>query len=122
MESGTSAICSHLTGRYPARINAVIGSADSPLYTITFKGYTSSTNVPLSSLKPHDPNAPIPTPQPTNKRAHEQLSEKEKDKKKKKGEKWVATQSARAEDMKDKKTAWDKFGKKAQKKGIHISG
>lgn len=106
--------------RYPARINAVIGSADSPLYTITFKGYTSSTNVPLSSLKPHDPNAPIPTPQ--TKRPHEQLSEKEKDKKKRKGEKWMATQSARADDMKEKKTAWDKFGKKAQKKGIHISG
>ena len=100
----------------------MIGSSDSPLYTITFKGYTSSTNVPLSSLKPHDPSAPIPTPQTSNKRAHESLSEKEKDKKKKKGEKWVATQSARAEDMKEKKTAWDKFGKKAQKKGIHISG
>lgn len=111
-----------LTNRYPAKINAVIGSADSPLYTITFKGYTSSTNVPLSSLKPHDPNAPIPTPQPSNKRAHESLSEKEKDKKKKKGEKWMATQTARTEDMRDKKTAWDKFGKKAQKKGIHISG
>lgn len=50
------------------------------------------------------------------------MSEKEKEKKKKKGEKWMETQKARADEVKDKKSAWDKFGKKAQKKGIHISG
>lgn len=105
--------------RYPARISAVTGSQESPLYTITFKGYSSSTNVPLSSLKPHDPNAPIPQPQ---KRANEELSERDKEKKKKKGEKWMETQKAKAEEVKDKKQAWEKFGKKASKKGIHISG
>lgn len=31
-------------------------------------------------------------------------------------------QKARADDVKDKKNAWEKFGKKAQKKGIHIAG
>jgi len=103
---------------YPARINAVTGSQDSPLYTITFKGYSSSTNVPLSSLKPHDPNAPVPSV----KRKPEELSDKEKEKKKAKGEKWIATQKAKADEVKDKKAAWEKFGKKAQKKGIHISG
>lgn len=97
----------------------MIGSQDSPLYTITFKGYSSSTNVPLSSLRPHDPSAPIPQPQ---KRQHEELSEKEKEKKKKKGDKWMASQAARTEDMRDKKNAWDKFGKKAAKKGIVIAG
>jgi survival-of-motor-neuron-related-splicing factor 30 len=105
--------------RYPARINAVIGSQDSPLYTITFKGYSTSTNVPLSSLRPHDPSAPIPQPQ---KRPAEELTEREKERKKKKGDKWVASQAARTEDMKEKKNAWDKFGKKAAKKGIHIAG
>ena len=105
---------------YPAKINAVTGSQDSPLYTITFKGYSSSTNVPLSSLKPHDPSAPIPQPQ--KRAAAPELSEREKEKKKKKGEKWMEGQKARADDMKEKKTAWDKFGKKASKKGIHISG
>ena len=105
--------------RYPARISAVTGSQESPLYTITFKGYTSSTNVPLSSLKPHDPNAPIPQPQ---KRVVEELSEKDKEKKKKKGEKWMETQKAKADEVKGKKQAWEKFGKKAHKKGIHISG
>ena len=105
---------------YPARVNAVTGSHDKPIYNITFKGYTSSSvNVDLASLKPHDPNAPIPKPE---KRRAEQLTDREKEKKKKKGEKWMESQSAKADDMKDKKNAWDKFGKKAQKKGIHISG
>lgn len=113
------AVCLHC--RYPARISAVVGSADSPLYTITFKGYSSSTNVPLSSLRPHDPTAPIPNPQAT-KRGHEELSEREKEKKKKKGEKWMANQNAKTEEVREKKAAWEKFGKKAQKKGIHISG
>ncbi|ODN83087.1 hypothetical protein, variant 7 [Cryptococcus amylolentus CBS 6039] len=102
-----------------ARVNAVVGSQESPLYTITFKGYTSSTNVPLSSLRPHDPNAPIPQPQ---KRKNEELTEKEKEKKKKKGDKWMETQKQRADEVKEKKNAWEKFGKKATKKGIHISG
>jgi len=89
------------------------------LYTITFKGYSTSTNVPLSSLKPHGPNAPIPQPQ---KRQAEELTEREKERKKKKGEKWMETQKARSDEVKDKKNAWEKFGKKASKKGIHISG
>lgn len=97
----------------------MVGSQESPLYAVTFKGYTSSTNLPLSSLKPHDPNAPIPQPQ---KRRADELTEKEKEKKKKKGEKWMETQKQRAEEVKEKKNAWEKFGKKAQKKGIHISG
>jgi survival-of-motor-neuron-related-splicing factor 30 len=31
-------------------------------------------------------------------------------------------QQARADEAKEKKSAWEKFGKKAQKKGIHIAG
>ncbi|BEJ15567.1 hypothetical protein CspHIS471_0501720 [Cutaneotrichosporon sp. HIS471] len=103
---------------YPARINQVVGSQESPLYTITFKGYTSSTNVPLSSLRPHDPSAPIPVPV---KRAAEP-TEREKEKKKRKGEKWMANQKGRAEEARSKQNTWEKFGKKAQKKGIHIAG
>jgi len=34
----------------------------------------------------------------------------------------MATQKARSDEVKDKKNAWEKFGKKAHKKGIHISG
>ena len=106
--------------RYPARISAVVGSKETPLYTITFKGYSSSTNVPLSSLRPHDPNAPIP--QPVQKRKVEEPTEREKEKKKAKGEKWMEKQQARADEAKGKQSAWAKFGKKAQKKGIHIAG
>ena len=97
----------------------MIGSQDSPLYTITFKGYSSSTNVPLSSLKPHDPHAPIPQPQ---KRQVEALSERDKEKKKRKGEKWMESQQAKATEVNGAKSAWNKFGKKANKKGIHIAG
>ncbi|KIR56355.1 hypothetical protein I315_01420 [Cryptococcus gattii Ru294] len=119
-KAGMDCMAKYKDGKwYPARINAVVGSQESPLYAVTFKGYTSSTNLPLSSLKPHDPNAPIPQPQ---KRRADELTEKEKEKKKKKGEKWMETQKQRAEEVKEKKNAWEKFGKKAQKKGIHISG
>jgi survival-of-motor-neuron-related-splicing factor 30 len=113
-----------LTSRYPARINAVIGSRDSPLYTITFKGYTSSTNVPASSLRPYDAAAAAAASSSSSsaKRGSDSVSDKDKEKKRKKGEKWVAAQTARTNDMRDKKQAWEKFGKKAQKKGIHISG
>ncbi|KAL1412428.1 hypothetical protein Q8F55_000173 [Vanrija albida] len=106
---------------YPARINGVVGSKDSPLYTITFKGYSSSTNVPVTSLRPHDPTAPIPQPV-ERKRQHEDLSEREKEKKKKKGEKWMESQKAKSEEARGKQNAWEKFGKKAQKKGIFIAG
>lgn len=99
----------------------MVGSQDSPLYTITFKGYTSSTNVPLASLRPHDPSAPVPKPQP-KRPAHDQLSEREKEKKKAKGEKWMEKQKARADEMRGKQNSWQKFGKKAAKKGIHIAG
>jgi survival-of-motor-neuron-related-splicing factor 30 len=76
--------------------------------------------VPQSSLRPHDPSAPIP--QPVQKRKPEEPSEREKEKKKAKGEKWMEKQQARADEAKEKKSAWEKFGKKAQKKGIHIAG
>ncbi|WVQ86116.1 hypothetical protein IAT38_008284 [Cryptococcus sp. DSM 104549] len=118
-KAGMDCMAKYKDGKwYPARISAVVGSQDSPLYTITFKGYNTPTNVPLSSLKPHDPSAPIPQP----KRKAEELTEKEKEKKKKKGEKWMESQKARADDAKGKKNAWEKFGKKAEKKGIHIPG
>ncbi|OCF45527.1 hypothetical protein I317_00429 [Kwoniella heveanensis CBS 569] len=118
-KAGMDCMAKYKDGKwYPAKINAVIGSPDQPLYTITFKGYTSSTNVPLASLRPNDPTAPIPVP----KRKPEEMTEKEKEKKKKKGEKWMENQKAKADEIKDKKNAWEKFGKKAQKKGIHISG
>ncbi|WVN89793.1 uncharacterized protein L203_105023 [Cryptococcus depauperatus CBS 7841] len=119
-KAGMDCMAKYKDGKwYPARINAVIGSQESPLYTITFKGYNTPTNAPLGFLRPHDPNAPIPQPQ---KRKVDQMTEKEKEKKKKKGEKWMEAQKARAEEVKEKKSAWEKFGKKAQKKGIHISG
>lgn len=107
-----------LTSRYPARINQVSGAKDSPLYTITFKGYTGSTNVPLSSLRPHDPTAPIPNPQPKR----PELTDREKEKKKKKGEKWMASQKAQSDEARAVQHSWQKFGKKAAKKGIHIAG
>ncbi len=34
----------------------------------------------------------------------------------------MAKQNAKTEEVREKKAAWEKFGKKAQKKGIHISG
>lgn len=78
--------------------------------------------MPLSSLRPHDPNAPIPKPQPSKRPNHDQLSEREKEKKKLKGEKWMEKQKARADEMRGRQNSWQKFGKKAAKKGIHIAG
>ncbi|RSH87043.1 hypothetical protein EHS25_003531 [Saitozyma podzolica] len=118
-KAGMDCMAKYKDGKwYPARISAVVGSQDSPLYTITFKGYSSSTNVPVSALRPHDPSATIPQPQ----KRKEEPTEREKERKKAKGEKWMEKQKARADEVKDKKSAWDKFGKKASKKGIHIAG
>jgi survival-of-motor-neuron-related-splicing factor 30 len=110
--------------RYPARISAVAGSTDSPTFTITFKGYSTSTTVPHSSLRPHDPFAPIPVPVTTKRKTPEEIKreERENEKKRKKGERWAETQNEREKDVKGKMSAWQNFGKKAQKKGINISG
>lgn len=72
-------------------------------------------------MRPYDPVAAAAI-QPSTKRSADEMTDKEKEKKKKKGEKWMETQKARADEVKDKKNAWEKFGKKAAKKGIHISG
>lgn len=48
--------------------------------------------------------------------------EKEKEKKKKKSDKWTETMAAKTQETVQKKNAWEKFGKKAAKKGVKIGG
>jgi survival-of-motor-neuron-related-splicing factor 30 len=72
------------------------------------------------SLRPHDPTAPIPVP--VNNKRKEELSDRAKEKKKAKGEKWMASQKEKADEARAVQNSWQKFGKKAAKKGIHIAG
>lgn len=96
------------------------GSADAPLYTIVFKGWNTPTTLPASLLRP------LGTDDPSQssgfKRKTVELDEREKEKRKKKNEKWQEVKAAKTAETNEKKNAWEKFGKKATKKGVRIGG
>lgn len=107
--------------RYEARVTAVTGSSDSPLYTVIFKGYTTPTTLNSSQVRALTLNNVQAPPDPVKRKADE-MDEREKEKKKKKNEKWTSTMTARTEETVQKKNAWESFGKKAAKKGVKIGG
>ncbi|KZS93095.1 hypothetical protein SISNIDRAFT_486026 [Sistotremastrum niveocremeum HHB9708] len=108
---------------YPARVTSVGGSADHRVYSIVFKGYNTTEVVTGSSLKPIPPgyvhNA---TTASTSKRKMTQEEEDERERKKKKNEKKLETRAAKAKEQNEKQATWQKFTKKAEKKGVQIAG
>jgi survival-of-motor-neuron-related-splicing factor 30 len=90
------------------------------LYTIVFKGWNIPTTLPASLLRP------LGTDDPSQssgfKRKTVELDEREKEKRKKKNEKWQEVKAAKTAETNEKKNAWEKFGKKATKKGVKIGG
>jgi len=107
---------------YPARIISVGGSADHRVYSVTFKGYSSTEMVNSSQLKPLPPNYQSAGPSASGKRKLSKLEEEEKEKKKKKNEKKLEVKAAKAKEQTEKQASWQKFAKKSEKKGIHIAG
>lgn len=104
-------------------MTAVSGAAESPVYTVVFKGYSSPTTLSSSQLRVLTANNVQPTPDPSTKRKPDDaLDEREREKRKKKNEKWTQTMNERTQATMEKKSAWETFGKKAAKKGVKIAG
>ncbi|KAI0051785.1 hypothetical protein FA95DRAFT_1554318 [Auriscalpium vulgare] len=108
-------------GWYPARINSVAGSAEKRIYTIVFKTYNTTEQVEASALKA------LPASQQSrwdsgSKRKISKEEEEEREKKRKKNEKKLEVRAAKAKEQTQKQASWQKFTKKADKKGVHIAG
>jgi survival-of-motor-neuron-related-splicing factor 30 len=107
---------------YPARITSLGGSVENRAYSIVFKGYNTTELVKASELKPLPPNYTPPAPSSLGKRKLSKVEEEEKEKKKKKNEKKVEARAAKAKEQLQKQATWQKFTKKAEKKGVQIAG
>ena len=108
---------------YPARITSVGGSSDNPVYSIVFKGYNTTELVKASEVKvmPANYNHAATAPA-AGKRKLTKAEEEEKERKKKKNEKKVEAKAAKAKEQTNKQHEWQKFAKKAEKRGVNIAG
>lgn len=94
---------------YPARVISISGSTDNPVYTVIFKGYTSSEVLGLGDVKALSVD---------KKRAMEISAEDaEREKKKKKYDKKQETRQQKNAEQNEKKASWQKFATKGAKKG-----
>ncbi|KZW02606.1 hypothetical protein EXIGLDRAFT_732861 [Exidia glandulosa HHB12029] len=107
---------------YPARVAAVGGSGENRQYSVVFKGYNTTELLNAAALKPLPPNYNLAAHVPTNKRKLSREEEEERERKKKKNEKKLETRATKAKEQAEKQTSWQKFAKKAEKKGVHIAG
>lgn len=97
---------------YPARVISISGSTDNPVYTVIFKGYTSSEVLGLGDVKALSVD---------KKRAMEiSAEEAEKERKKKKYDKKQETRQQKNAEQNEKKASWQKFATKGAKKGQSI--
>jgi len=113
---------------YPARITSLGGSSDNRVYSIVFKGYNTTELVKASEIKPlptntyGNPYGSAALSATSNKRKLTKAEEEEREKKKKKNEKKVEAKAAKAKEQMAKQQTWQKFAKKAEKKGVTIAG
>lgn len=107
---------------YPARVVSVGGSADNPVYSVVFRGYNTTELVKGSEIKSLPANHQERAPAATNKRKLTKVEEDEREKKKKKNEKKLEAKAAKAKEQMAKQVQWQKFAKKAEKKGVQIAG
>ncbi|KAG6326810.1 hypothetical protein ID866_12279 [Astraeus odoratus] len=109
-------------GWYPARIISVGGSTENPVYSIVFRGYNTTELVKGSEIKPLPANHQEKVPAASNKRKLTKVEEEERERKKKKNEKKLEAKAAKAKEQMAKQAQWQKFAKKAEKKGVQIAG
>lgn len=111
---------------YPARITSVGGASENRVYSIVFKGYNTTELTSAAGMKPlpasYAASGGGGGPPGSNKRKLDKAEEEEKERKKKKNEKKVEVRAAKAKEQNDKQATWQKFTKKADKKGVHIAG
>ncbi|TIB64903.1 hypothetical protein E3P77_02939 [Wallemia ichthyophaga] len=126
-KAGEDVLAKYKDGKfYPATIKAVSGIHPKIVYTINFRGYQGTEQVQPNMIKAMDAHTKINM---TNKRQRDSQKsltsiedDKEKDKKRKKNEKKAVVREQKNSEMNDKQNNWQKFAKKANKKGIHIAG
>lgn len=106
---------------YPARVASVGGSTDNRVYSVVFKGYNTTEVLNAALLKPLPPNYNVAA-HVSNKRKLTREEEEERERKKKKNEKKLETRAAKSKEQSEKQQSWQKFAKKAEKKGVHIAG
>jgi len=87
---------------------------------VVFKGYNTTEPAKPSDLKPLPPSY-HQTPA-SNKRKLTKQEEEERERKKKKTEKKLEARAAKAKEQNAKQASWQKFAKKAEKKGVQIAG
>ena len=107
---------------YPARVTSVGGSADNRVYSVVFKGYNNTELLTAAALKPLPPSYANHAPSSSSKRKLSKEEEEEREKKKKRNEKKVEIRAAKAKEQTSKQATWQKFTKKAEKKGVNIAG
>lgn len=107
---------------YPARVISVGGSTENPVYSIVFRGYNNTELVKGSEIKSLPANYQEKAPAAANKRKLTKTEEEEREKKKKKNEKKLEAKAAKAKEQMVKQVQWQKFAKKAEKKGVQIAG
>lgn len=103
---------------YPARIVSMGGSAENPVYSVVFRGYNTTELVKNGELRvlPAEGNAG------PAKRKLSKEEEKELERRKKRNNRKRDVQAAKATEQMLKQTRWQKFTKKAEKKGVQIAG
>jgi len=108
---------------YPAKVISVGGSGEKRMYSIVFKEYNNTELIEGSSLKSLPPNYNASGPSSSSlKRKLTKVEEEERERKKKKNEKKLEAKAAKAKEQMQKQATWQKFAKKAEKKGISIAG
>lgn len=105
---------------YPARVTSVGGSAENRVYSVVFKGYNNTELLTAVALKPLPPSYPDQASSAKRKLSKEDEAERER--KKKKNEKKVESRAQKAQEQVVKQATWQKFTKKAEKKGVNIAG
>ncbi|KAF8585538.1 hypothetical protein K439DRAFT_1632550 [Ramaria rubella] len=105
---------------YPARVTSVGGSAENRVYSVVFKGYNNTELLTAAALKPLPPS--YTNHVPSSKRKLSKEEEEEREKKKKKNEKKMEMRATKAKEQLSKQATWQKFTKKAEKKGVNIAG
>lgn len=111
---------------YPARIVAVAGQADNPMYTVVYKGYGNTEILPLSALKHfanhHDPPPPPPVPAaststPPPPPPTTAPPDPDAERKKARTEKKLARREVKQAEAVAKTASWQNFARKATAKG-----
>lgn len=104
---------------YPARVTSVGGSSDNRVYSVVFKGYNNTELLTATAIKRLPPSFGNVAP---SKRKLSKEDEEEREKKKKKNEKKIEIRAQKAKEQLSKQATWQKFTKKAERKGVNIAG